>query len=88
MEPWRICRPVVADLHHLDEVQDLDPHFREKPDPDLQPHSTPVVDSGSGSSFKYKYILMLLKDTVPYGTGTFNAVHRYKPIWYILCEVP
>ncbi len=52
MEPWRVCRPVVADLHHLDEEQDLDPHFSEKPDPELQPHPTPVVDSGSGSSFK------------------------------------
>ncbi len=28
MEPWRVCRPVVADLHHLDEEQvpDPDPH--------------------------------------------------------------
>jgi hypothetical protein len=52
MEPWRVCRPVAADLHHLDEEQDLDPHFSEKPDPDLQPHPTPVVDSGNGSSFK------------------------------------
>jgi hypothetical protein len=29
MEPWRLCRPVVADSHHFDEEQDpdLDPHY-------------------------------------------------------------
>jgi hypothetical protein len=43
---------MVADLHHLDEEQDLDQHFSEKPDPDLQPHPTHLVDSGRGSSFK------------------------------------
>ncbi len=32
MEPWRACRPVVADLHHFDE--DPDPHLSEKLDPD------------------------------------------------------
>jgi hypothetical protein len=26
MEPWRVCRPVVADSHHFDEEQDPDPH--------------------------------------------------------------
>jgi hypothetical protein len=28
MEAWRVCRPVVADLHHFDGEQnpDLDPH--------------------------------------------------------------
>ncbi len=25
MEPWRICRPAVADSHHFDEEQDPDP---------------------------------------------------------------
>jgi hypothetical protein len=30
----RVCRPVVADSHHLDE--DRDPHLSEKLDPD--PH--------------------------------------------------
>jgi hypothetical protein len=25
MEPWRVSRPVVADLHHFDEEQDPDP---------------------------------------------------------------
>ncbi len=24
MEPWRVCMPVVADLQHFDEEQDLD----------------------------------------------------------------
>jgi hypothetical protein len=36
---WRVCRPVVADLHHSDEKQDLDPdlntHRSENLDPDL-----------------------------------------------------
>ncbi len=29
MEPWKVWRPEVADLYHLDEEQDPDP------DPDL-----------------------------------------------------
>jgi hypothetical protein len=36
MEPWRLCRPVVADSHHFDEEQDPNPLKREKSDPD--PH--------------------------------------------------
>ncbi len=31
---WRVCRPVVADTHHLYEEQD--PHRSEKLDPDPQ----------------------------------------------------
>ncbi len=27
MDPWRFCRPVIADLNHLDEEQDPDPHW-------------------------------------------------------------
>jgi hypothetical protein len=34
MEPWRLCRPVVADLHHIDE--EYHPHLSEKLHPD--PH--------------------------------------------------
>ncbi len=34
MEPWRLCRPMVEDLHHFDEDQDPDPHQSEKSDPD------------------------------------------------------
>ncbi len=30
MEPRRVCRPVVADLHHFDEEQDPVPHQSEK----------------------------------------------------------
>ncbi len=26
MKPWRVHIPVVADSHHFDEEQDLDPH--------------------------------------------------------------
>jgi hypothetical protein len=26
MEPWRVCRPVIANSHHFDEEQDTDPH--------------------------------------------------------------
>jgi hypothetical protein len=40
MDAWRlkmeaciVCRPVVANLHHLDEEQDPDPLLREKLDP-------------------------------------------------------
>jgi hypothetical protein len=25
MEPWRTCRPVIADSHHFDEEQNTDP---------------------------------------------------------------
>jgi hypothetical protein len=37
-ETWRVCRPVVADMHHFDEEQgpDPDPYSSEKRDPD--PH--------------------------------------------------
>jgi hypothetical protein len=28
LEPWRVCRPVIADLNHLDEEQDPDPHLK------------------------------------------------------------
>ncbi len=53
---------MVADLHHLDEEQDLDPHFRENPDPDLQPHSTPWWIVEAEVRLNSKPILMLLKD--------------------------
>jgi hypothetical protein len=26
IKPWRVCRPVAADSHHLDEEQDPNPH--------------------------------------------------------------
>jgi hypothetical protein len=33
MEPWRVCRPVVADSHEkFDNEQDPDPHECEKLD--------------------------------------------------------
>jgi hypothetical protein len=35
MEPWRVCRPVVADSHHFEEELDPDPQKSEKLDPDL-----------------------------------------------------
>ncbi len=25
MDPWKVCRPVVADSYYFDEEQDLDP---------------------------------------------------------------
>jgi hypothetical protein len=35
MEPWKVCIPVVANSHHLDEEQDpTDPRLSEKSDPD------------------------------------------------------
>ncbi len=30
IEPWRVCRPVVADSHHFDEEQDQDPQYSEE----------------------------------------------------------
>jgi hypothetical protein len=30
MTPWRVCWSVVADSHHIDEEQDLDPQWSEK----------------------------------------------------------
>jgi hypothetical protein len=30
MEPWRVCRAVVADSHNFDEEQDQDPHHKLK----------------------------------------------------------
>jgi hypothetical protein len=32
MKPWRACRPVVADSHHIHEEQDPDPHLSERLD--------------------------------------------------------
>jgi hypothetical protein len=34
MEPWRVCRPVVADSHHADEELNLGPDRSEKLNPD------------------------------------------------------
>jgi hypothetical protein len=34
MELWMVCRTVVADSHHCDEVQDPGPHLSEESDPD------------------------------------------------------
>ncbi len=42
MEPWMVCRPVVADSHHFDEAQDPDPHKCEK----LDPHLSEKLDPG------------------------------------------
>jgi hypothetical protein len=28
MEAWRVCRPIVAGLHHLKKEQDPDPHLK------------------------------------------------------------
>ncbi len=39
MMPWRVCRPVFADSHHIEEKQDpnSDPHLSKKSNPG--PHS-------------------------------------------------
>ncbi len=34
MEPWRVCRPSVADLHHFDDKLDPNPHYSDA-DPQL-----------------------------------------------------
>ncbi len=51
MEVWRVCRPVVADSHQLDEEQDPDPHWNEKLDPD--PHKSEKLVTGSWSAWKW-----------------------------------
>jgi hypothetical protein len=40
MEPSRVCRRMVADLHHFDEEQDPGPHQSEESDPDPDPHQS------------------------------------------------
>jgi hypothetical protein len=34
MEAWKVCMPVVADWHPLDDVKDPVPHSSENLDPD------------------------------------------------------
>jgi hypothetical protein len=48
MEPWRICRPMVADLQHFDDEQDPDTHQSEQSDPD--PHQNEQSDADSHES--------------------------------------
>jgi hypothetical protein len=43
IEPWRVCRPLVADLHYVDEEQDQS----KQSDPD--PHKKCKEGSGSPS---------------------------------------
>jgi hypothetical protein len=43
MEPWRACKPVVADSHDFDEEQDPNPHQSEKPDLDPEPHRSKIT---------------------------------------------
>ncbi len=38
MEAWKVCMPVVADWHPLDDVKDPVPHSSENLDPDQDPH--------------------------------------------------
>jgi hypothetical protein len=38
MDPWRVCMPVVADFHHFDEEQDLDPDQHQRERSVLDPH--------------------------------------------------
>jgi hypothetical protein len=40
----RVCRPMVADLHHFGEEQDPGPHQSEKSDPDPDPHQSEKRD--------------------------------------------
>jgi hypothetical protein len=44
MEPWMVCRPMVADLHHFDEEQDPGPHHSEESDPDPDPQQSEKRD--------------------------------------------
>ncbi len=46
LEPWRVCRPVVADSHHFDEEQDPNTHLKEKMNPD--PHFMTLIRNLAG----------------------------------------
>jgi hypothetical protein len=46
MEPWRVCKPLVVDLHDFDEEQDPNPHQSEKPDLDPEPHRSEITKRG------------------------------------------
>jgi hypothetical protein len=53
MQPWRVRMPMVVDLQHSAEEQDLDPdqHQRERSDPDPLPDCRLLANSvfqGSG----------------------------------------
>ncbi len=50
MEPWRVCRPVVANLHHFDEEQNSDPHQSEDLDPDKHQSENSKTDPDSQPS--------------------------------------
>ncbi len=54
VEAWRVCRPVDADSHQLDEKQDQDPHWSEKLDPDWIRNEVKKAGSGSGFELKWK----------------------------------
>jgi hypothetical protein len=73
MEAWKVCRPVVADSHPLDEVKDPVPHSSEKLDPDQDPHLSdadpkPTVD------ILLKRFLGYVRVYVPYLYQTYNLV--------------
>jgi hypothetical protein len=44
MEPWRVCRTVVAETHNLGKKQDPDPHRSQKSDLDPDPHQNDKSD--------------------------------------------
>jgi hypothetical protein len=50
MEPWRVCMPVVADLHHFDEEQDPDSHQNEQAGSEFRSASKCKVGSESTST--------------------------------------
>jgi hypothetical protein len=70
MDPWRVCRTVVADSHHFDEEEeqdpypgplyseelDPDPHSREKLDPDPEPHQVMRISNPGSFVFMKQYI--------------------------------
>jgi hypothetical protein len=49
MEPWRVCKLVVADSHLFDEEQDPDPHLSDKSDP--YPHKVMRICNTGTSTF-------------------------------------
>jgi hypothetical protein len=72
MDPWTVCRPVVTELHHFDELQDLDSGSTSKSKTD--PHQSKKMDP------RIRNIgLALHKNTISRDLGTrqFSKLENY-----------
>ncbi len=53
IEPWRVCRPVIADLHYFDHDKDTDQY---ESDPDLDLHISDTMDPDPYKSYADPHI--------------------------------